>query len=69
MSKKPSGSGRTTPKGTVNPPKASRRKRRKGADEPNDQTQHLHQGWEQKGKGGQGFVPEHGQKSGHRGNR
>jgi hypothetical protein len=68
MSKKSSGTGRVTPKGTVNAPKGSRQARRKGADVVNEQTQQLHQGWEQKGKG-QGFVPAHGQKSGHRGNR
>lgn len=68
MSKKPSGSGRVTPKGTVNEPKGSRQARRKGADVVQEQNRQLHQGWEQKGKG-QGFVPPHGQKSGPRGNR
>jgi len=68
MSKKSSGPGRVTPKGTVNAPKGSRPAPGKGADVVSEQTQQLHQGWEQKGKG-QGFVPTNGQKSGHRGNR
>ena len=68
MTKKPSRPGRVTPKGTVNEPKGSRQARRKGADVVQEQTQQLHQGWEQKAKG-QNFVPSSGQKSGHRGNR
>jgi hypothetical protein len=67
MSRRPQGS-RVTPKGTVNPPKGSRQARRKGAEVVQEQTQQLHQGWEQTSKG-QKFIPSHGQKSGHRGNR
>lgn len=66
MSRRPSGS-RVTPKGTVDQ-KGSRQARRKGPAVTRQQNSQLHQGWEQKVQG-QRFVPAHGQKTGHRGNR
>jgi len=59
---------RVTPKGTQPEAAGSRQARRAGPEVVGAQKSQLHQGWHQKGRG-QGFVPPHGQRTGHRGNR